>query len=200
MVLYNQPRIEQDIWVRHLNGERIVMAIVGLTTFGKGAETSKQPLSPDFDVVIIGAGPYGLSAAAYLQAEGLGVRVFGEPMEFWADKMPAGMLLRSPRVASTIADPKASWTLEAYEAANGVKPVAPLPLSTFVNYGRWFQQQMTATHDTTQVAQISRQNSTFKLDLRNGASLSSRRVIVAAGIGPFRRIPQTFAQLSPTQV
>ena len=40
-------------------------------------------------------------------------------MEFWADKMPAGMLLRSPRVASTIADPKGSWTLEAYEAANG---------------------------------------------------------------------------------
>src|ERR1035438_4700325 len=70
--------------------------------------SSKAPMSPDYDVTIIGAGPYGLSAAAYLKAKGLGVRIFGEPMEFWADKMPAGMLLRSPREASTIADPNRS--------------------------------------------------------------------------------------------
>ena len=36
------------------------------------------------DVAIIGAGPYGLSAAAHLKAaDGLDVRVFGEPMSFW---------------------------------------------------------------------------------------------------------------------
>ena len=58
-----------------------------------------------YDVTIIGAGPYGLSAGAFLKSKGLGVRVFGKPMEFWADKMPKGMLLRSPREASTIADP-----------------------------------------------------------------------------------------------
>ena len=57
-----------------------------------------------------------------------------------------------------------------------------------------------AVHDSVQVAQVSRQNSTFKLDLENGSSLTSRRVVVAAGIGPFRRIPQTFTQLSPSQV
>jgi 2-polyprenyl-6-methoxyphenol hydroxylase-like FAD-dependent oxidoreductase len=36
------------------------------------------------DVAIVGAGPYGLSAAAHLKAaDGLDVRVFGEPMSFW---------------------------------------------------------------------------------------------------------------------
>ena len=49
------------------------------------------------DVAVIGAGPYGLSAGAHLKAKGIAVRVFGEPMEFWANKMPEGMLLRSPR-------------------------------------------------------------------------------------------------------
>lgn len=49
--------------------------------------------SPDYDVAIIGAGPYGLLAAAHLKAKGLGVRIFGEPMEFWANTMPEGMLL-----------------------------------------------------------------------------------------------------------
>ena len=35
------------------------------------------------DVVILGAGPYGLAAAAHLGAiKGLESRVFGEPMDF----------------------------------------------------------------------------------------------------------------------
>ena len=79
------------------------------------------------DVTIIGAGPYGLSAGAYLKHRGLRVQVFGKPMEFWADKMPAGMLLRSPREASNIADPTSEYTLEAYESASGTAPAAPLP-------------------------------------------------------------------------
>ena len=58
--------------------------------------------SVDCDVSIVGAGPYGLSAAAHLHALGVDTRVFGEPMQFWNTGMPPGMLLRSPRPASTI--------------------------------------------------------------------------------------------------
>jgi FAD-dependent urate hydroxylase len=55
--------------------------------------------SSQCEVAVIGAGPYGLSAGAHLKAKGISARVFGEPMEFCAKKMPEGMLLRSPRVA-----------------------------------------------------------------------------------------------------
>ncbi len=134
------------------------------------------------------------------KAQGLAVRVFGEPMEFWAEKMPAGMLLRSPREASTIADPKAELTLEAFEAANRIKPISPLPLNTFVDYGKWFQGNLGSIVERKFVSQVSRQNSTFKIDLQDGSSVSSRRVVVAAGIGPFQRIPDVFAQCSPSQV
>ncbi len=66
------------------------------------------------DVTIVGAGPYGLSAAAHLRAiKGLEVRVFGEPMCFWARNMPDGMLLRSNWTATQIADPHRALTLEA---------------------------------------------------------------------------------------
>lgn len=44
---------------------------------------NKRAPSPEYDVAIIGAGPYRLSTAAYLKNRGLGGRVFGEPMEFW---------------------------------------------------------------------------------------------------------------------
>src|SRR5579863_9070889 len=91
------------------------------------------------EVTIIGAGPYGLSAAAYLRAEGREVRVFGDPMSFWQDQMPQGMCLRSNWGASSIADPKRELTLDAYCRENGNHCPKPIPLSRFVAYGQWFQ-------------------------------------------------------------
>ena len=74
----------------------------------------------NLDVVIIGAGPYGLGAGAHLrQIKGLEVRVFGEPMWFWKNQMPAGMLLRSSWEASSLWDPRREFTLDVYQKASG---------------------------------------------------------------------------------
>lgn len=153
--------------------------------------------SVDCDVAIIGAGPYGLSAAAHLHALGLDTRIFGQPMEFWSTGMPPGMLLRSPRPASTISDPADKFTLEAYEEANGVKPVKRVPGSSFVSYGKWFQKQMGADHDPRHVAELRREGSLFKLTLEDGSVITSNRVVVAAGIGPFYKNPKVFSDLCP---
>src|SRR5438309_4208654 len=81
------------------------------------------------DVAIVGAGPYGLSAAAHLRAaNGLDIRVFGEPMSFWERHMPKGMLLRSPLAGSHLSDPSRSLTLQAYQKKSGKQITAPLPL------------------------------------------------------------------------
>lgn len=151
----------------------------------------------DCDVAIIGAGPYGLSAAAHLRDAGVNARIFGKPMEFWATGMPDGMLLRSPREASTISDPRSVFTLEAYERATGTPPARRVTWRTFVEYGRWFQQQIGCEPDQRHVAEVRRENSGFRVSLDDGASLKAHRVLVAAGIGPFRKTPEVFAQLSP---
>ncbi len=164
--------------------------------------TRRQPsaFGPDCDVAIIGAGPYGLSAAAYLSARGLTVSMFGVPMDFWGRQMPAGMLLRSPRIASTISDPRSELTLEAYEAEAGVPTRSPLPAETFVRYGRWFQRQLKVTSITDLVQRVTREIGGFRLSLSNGQSLASRQVVVAAGIGPFARKPAAFSELDPSQI
>jgi FAD-dependent urate hydroxylase len=154
----------------------------------------------DCEVVIIGAGPYGLSSAAHLKAKGLAVRVFGRPMEFWADKMPQGMLLRSPRPASTISDPTNACTLEAYEAATNTAPEVRVPLSTFVNYGQWFQRQLASDLDHREVASIETVDDGFQTLLQDGSSIRSERVVVAAGIAPFQRIPQIFKPFTTDMV
>ena len=153
--------------------------------------------SSDFDVAVIGAGPYGLSAAAHLREAGVAMRVFGKPMEFWANGMPDGMLLRSPREASTISDPCSAFTLEAYERATGTPPARRVKWRTFVDYGRWFQQQIGCDLDEHQVVELRRENSGFRVSRDDGTSFKARRVLVAAGIGAFRKTPEVFAQLSP---
>jgi lysine/ornithine N-monooxygenase len=152
--------------------------------------------SKDCDVAIIGAGPYGLSSAAHLKALGMDVRVFGQPMEFWANGTPPGMLLRSPREASTISDPKSAFTLEEYEKAIGITPVKRLPRDTFVNYGRWFQTQLGTILDRRSVSRLCRDGLGFKLYLTDGEEINAKRVVVASGIARFKSIPAAFAHLS----
>jgi FAD-dependent urate hydroxylase len=153
------------------------------------------------DVVVIGAGPYGLSAGSHLKAKGIRVRVFGEPMEFWAKKMPEGMLLRSPRVASNICDPQDAFTLGDYEKALSKKPCAPVPLDTFVEYGRWFQHQLGPDLDKRTIARVDDQQSGgFLLTLEDKSTVRCQRVVVAAGIGPFKRIPAVFKNLWPANL
>jgi cation diffusion facilitator CzcD-associated flavoprotein CzcO len=148
------------------------------------------------DVAIVGAGPYGLSAAAHLKAaNGLDVRVFGEPMSFWERHMPKGMLLRSPLAGSHLSDPSRSLTLQAYGAASGNQITSPLPLDRFTGYGRWFQSQSVPDLDTRKVDRIEKNGQGFHLALEDGEIWKARRVVVAAGIMPFAWHPPLFRNL-----
>src|SRR5262245_4559269 len=95
------------------------------------------------DVAIIGAGPYGLSAAAHLRhIKGLEVRLFGKPMAFWEQHMPHGMLLRSKWEASHLSDPEHLFSLNAYRQAGVTHTLAdPLPSKDFIAYGQWFHDR-----------------------------------------------------------
>jgi pyridine nucleotide-disulfide oxidoreductase len=163
-------------------------------------ERPRRDRAADCQVAIVGAGPYGLSAAAHLKALGMDVRIFGQAMDFWASKMPSGMLLRSPRVASNISDPAGTFSLDAFESSAGVPPRAPLPLETFVDYGRWFQRELIPDLDRRGVANVRRDATGFRVALEDGEEFQCSRLVVAAGVGSFQRIPPVFASLPPSQV
>lgn len=88
------------------------------------------------EVAVIGAGPYGLAAAAHLRAAKVPIRVFGDALSFWRDNMPAGMKLRSPWVATHIAAPQGRYLLDDYYREAGLELPKLLPVENFIDYGR----------------------------------------------------------------
>jgi len=145
-------------------------------------------------VAIIGAGPYGLSALAYLrQTPGLDIKLFGEAMSFWECHMPPGMLLRSPWVASHIADPEERLTLDVYRAVSGSHHLTyPVPVRDFIGYGHWFHQQVGLAADRHAVREVEPVFPGFRLTLDDGDSLHAKRVVVAAGLQSFVHRPKVF--------
>lgn len=146
------------------------------------------------DVAIVGAGPYGLSAAAHLGAiRGLDVKLFGEPMSFWEQYMPQGMLLRSPWAGSHLADPQNRLSLDTYRVLHGKQNLAyPIPVDDFIGYGRWFHEQLPVQADRRKVVKTERAQEGFRLTLEDGQAIDAGRVVIAGGIQPFAYWPELF--------
>lgn len=148
------------------------------------------------DVAIVGAGPYGLAAAAHLaRVPGVDTRVFGKPMSFW-ESMPKGMILRSDLEASYIGFSNGDLTVPRYASIAGRKITGRhVDLETFIGYGHWFQRNAVPDVDPRRVSVIDSEPGGFRLTLADGETLHTGRVIVAAGIESFAWIPPEFRDL-----
>ena len=146
-------------------------------------------------VAIIGAGPYGLSAATHLRARRVETRIFGKPMEFWKTHMPLGMFLRSGPHASNIGDPQNRFDLARYRAAHGLPYRKPVPIEQFVSYGEWFQAQAVPDLDRRTVVQVTPNSRGFHVRTHDGEEFHARRVVVATGISLFAHRPPELEHL-----
>jgi cation diffusion facilitator CzcD-associated flavoprotein CzcO len=147
------------------------------------------------EVAVIGAGPYGLSIAAHLKSAGVATAVFGEPMAFWRDNMPKGMMLRSPWRATHISNPGGTLSLDAYATAHGVDRERLLPLEQFVAYGEWFARHAAPDVDRRAVRSIDRMDDGFRLTLNDSEVINAGRVVVATGLRHQEYRPEAFRDL-----
>jgi cation diffusion facilitator CzcD-associated flavoprotein CzcO len=150
--------------------------------------------------LIIGAGPFGLSLAAYAGELGIDHVIVGEPMSFWKDHMPSGMYLRS--ACDWHFDASGVDTIEAYLREQGKKPkdVEPLPLDFYLGYPEWFiarkrieplRRIVTALHLTA--------HGQYLAVLDDGSEIMSSNVVVAVGFVYFARVPPDIAEVLPTE-
>jgi cation diffusion facilitator CzcD-associated flavoprotein CzcO len=152
---------------------------------------------PAKQLLIIGAGPYGLSTAAYAKHLGIDYAMSGKPMEFWRNQMPKDMYLRSG--GTWHLDPLGIHTLQRYLESIGIDPeqVSPLPLHLFVDHADWFVEQKEIRTLRSYVRQLEYHDGFFEAFIENGETITAENVVTAPGLGMFRNIPENIATRLP---
>ena len=156
--------------------------------------------SEETDLLIIGAGPFGLSLAAYCTQRGIGYTLVGKPMEFWQTHMPDGMYLRS--ACDWHLDPANTATIERFLALQGrtAADVDPLSLQFYLSYAQWFQEQQQIAALPLYVERLDRVEGAayrYRATLEDGRVLRARHVALAVGFRYFKHLPPDLVGILP---
>jgi cation diffusion facilitator CzcD-associated flavoprotein CzcO len=141
------------------------------------------------DLLIVGAGPFGLALAAQAQHDGIEHVIAGRPMEFWRKQMPKGMCLRS--ACDWHLDPQNVYTIEAYLATQNKTPadVEPLSLEFYLTYAEWFRLQKQIQPLPIYIQRLDYDDQ-FLATTSDGNVIKARRVVLAPGFKHFAHIPE----------
>lgn len=175
-------------------GGLLLPSLRPLAAFG---ETPGSQPESSTDLLIVGAGPFGLALAAYAQAHGIRYRVVGVPMGFWRDNMPRGMFLRSGCDWSL--DPLNVHSINAYLEKLGkrCRDVLPLSRDFYLDYASWLQSEKGLESENRVVTSLNKDGAGLIAQTGDGRRIRSRNVVVAIGFGNFAHTPAELALMFP---
>ncbi len=148
--------------------------------------------------VVVGAGPFGLSIAAHLGQFAVDHRIFGRPVDTWANHMPIGMTLKSDGFASNLSLPGNEETLRDFCLVNDLvydDPRVPISLATFIRYAKDTQAKHISWLEQLNVTRISKITGGFSVALEDGTQLEAKTVVMAVGITHFANVPRVLRGL-----
>ena len=148
------------------------------------------------DLLIIGAGPFGMAIAAQATHDRIEHVVAGKAMEFWRKNMPKGMFLRS--ACDWHLDPQNVHTIEAYLQTQNktFADVEPLSLDFYLSYAEWFQQQKNIRPLPVYVQRLD-YDGHFVATTQDGEVIEAQRVALAPGFRHFAYIPEDLKSKLP---
>jgi thioredoxin reductase len=105
------------------------------------------------------------------------------------------MLLRSHWWATELSDPQRRYGFARYLAISNTRPLYPVPIQLFIDYGLWFQQNAVPNLDETLVSSIHRDGARFVVTLGDGGVVVAHSVVLATGLGHFAHVPPEYSHL-----
>lgn len=167
----------------------------------RAAFDRSAPLTDDVstDLLILGAGPFGLALAAYAQEHGIRHKVVGVPMGFWRANMPRGMFLRSSCDWSL--DPLNVHSIDAYLDTLGrrCRDVEPLSRGFYLDYANWFREGKDIESAQATVTSLVTEDGGLAAVTEGGGRIRSRFVVVAIGFGNFAHVPAELGPMFPRE-
>ncbi len=152
----------------------------------------------NLDVLVIGAGPYGLSISAHLRALNTVHAVVGAPVDAYRLHSPVGMFLKSEPYASSIASPQPGYDVGTFCKSHGYEytdRIIPLPVERFVEYADWYTSQFVPDVREDLVTNVTPAGGGFQVDFAGGESVTAGQVVIATGVRPYRHIPDELSGL-----
>lgn len=160
-----------------------------------------EPMLPaEAELLVVGAGPYGLGIAAYAQSLGLDTLIVGRPMSFWREHMPAGMYLRSSW--DWHYDPHGIDTIEAWLHATGraKASIDPFPLADYLEFAAWFELVSGLDPVDLPIQRIDlRPDGRYDAVFVDGSTVTTRNVALALGFAHFAYVPEDLQLILPAR-
>jgi thioredoxin reductase len=150
------------------------------------------------EVLVVGAGAFGLSISAHLRGLGVDHVIVGRPMDTWRAHVPAGMFLKSEPYGSAIASPRRGYDVATYCRSRGldyVKRLGPLSLERFLGYADWYTEQLVPDVRDITAAQIDATGGGFRVAFADAEPVTARQVVIATGVLPFAHLPEELSGL-----
>lgn len=144
------------------------------------------------NLLIIGAGPFGLALSTQASHVGIEHLILGKPMEFWRNHMPKGMYLRS--ACDWHLDPLEIDTIESFLQSEGktANDVEPLSLEFYHSYCKWFLKQKQISPLSAYIRRLDHAaaNNHFVASTQDNDMIHARNVVIAPGFRHFAHLPE----------
>jgi hypothetical protein len=150
------------------------------------------------EVLVVGAGPYGLSISTHLRGRGIDHLIVGRPVDTWRNHMPAGMYLKSEPFGSDMSCPQAGFDLAGYSHAERIEDIGrgtPLPIERFLDYADWYVKHLVPDVSDVTVTEIKAVNGGFRVAFADAEPLAAKSVVIATGVLPHSYVPAELSSL-----
>lgn len=156
-------------------------------------------------IMIVGAGPYGVSIANTLWEKGVPFQIAGQPFSLWYHHTLDTMAIRSDWHTSEIYTPSRTYHFGEFLRKHYTDTADEIlkdrvPIDVFRNYLKQVEKELPYDVIREEVISLKQEKSQFLIQTGSGIKIEAEAVVLATGIGKHLYLPDCLRRLSEEQV